>query len=78
MFKNFDEAGFDFNKVNRERILFYVDLEDEKIIEKEELGEEQKEGEEQVDQELTSSRHPVLIHPFPICREHVLLALFAN
>lgn len=42
MFKNFDEAGFDFNKVNRERILFYVDLEDEKIIQKEELCEEQK------------------------------------
>lgn len=32
VFKNFDEAGFDFNKVNRERILFYVDLEEEKII----------------------------------------------
>ena len=31
-----------------------------------------------MDKELSSSGHPVLIHPFPICREHVLMALFAN
>lgn len=38
MFKNFDEAGFDFNKVNRERILFHVNLEEEKVERKEESG----------------------------------------
>ena len=31
-----------------------------------------------MDDELNASSHPVLIHPFPICREHVLMALFAN
>ena len=33
VFKNFDETAYNFNQVNEKEILFYVDLEEEEIVE---------------------------------------------
>ena len=40
VFKNFDETAYNFNQVNEKEILFYVDLEEEEIVENDDADDE--------------------------------------
>ena len=71
MFKK-DTQGADLIKVNEDKILFFVDLENETVV-------AQRDPDAQVDmeEELDSSLHPVLINQYPLGLNHSILLLFA-
>ena len=68
---------FDFIGTNHEKIVCYVDIPNEVVIEKPESGEEKKEGEEEPELELNVSEgvHPLLLPPAPLSRGHVIFPL---
>jgi len=51
--------------------MFYLDLENEEILEKEQ-AKEVSDGDEKI-----GGMHPVLFNQYPICKDHCLLLLFA-
>ena len=67
----------DILKENEAQLLFYVDLDNETIIDK-----SQQEGESHADlddeEAASESKHPVLLNQYPICRGHSLFLLFAQ
>jgi hypothetical protein len=69
-----DTAGSDLIKVNEDKILFYVDLENEEVI----AQRQEKEGERDMEEELDASTHPVLINQYPLGKNHAILLLFAE
>lgn len=70
-----ETAGADLIKVNEDKILFYVDLENERVV-----VANTKDSDEQADmeEELGSGLHPVLINQYPLCLNHSILLLFAE
>lgn len=61
----------DIIKQNEKQIMFFLDLENEEIIEKEQ-AKEVSDGDEKI-----GGMHPVLFNQYPICKDHCLLLLFA-
>lgn len=58
-------------------MLFYVDIENETI--KESLDPNNSDfKEEDLEEEITQGAHPIVLNVFPICRKHVLMALFSE
>jgi len=80
VYKNFDEAKFNFNQASPKEILFYVNLDEEAIITKETVSKKEEEidfEENQLDDEISEfSHHPVLVNISPICMNHCILPLF--
>lgn len=66
-----DTQGADLIKVNEDKILFYVDLENENVVA------QWDEWEVDMEEELDSSLHPVLINQYPLGVNHSILLLFA-
>lgn len=82
LIKDFDETKFNYNQVEPEEILFYVDLENETIITKE-AYEKKKEDEmleeQNLEDEISSSEsHPILANISPVCPNHFILPLFVQ
>ena len=73
-------ANTDLLKENEGQILFYVDLDNEEIIDKERFEEEHKNGEGSDDgeQEISEKPHPMLFNQYPLCRAHSLFLLWAE
>jgi len=72
VFKNFSDV-----KITEDNVLFYVDIENESI--KETLEPSSAEfREEELEEEITQGAHPIVLNVFPICRKHVLMALFSE
>lgn len=69
-------ANTDLLKENNAQILFYVDLENEEIIDKVQF-EENKEDEDG-EQGIGEKPHPMLFNQYPLCQDHSLLLLFAE
>jgi hypothetical protein len=63
-------------KENEGQLLFYVDLENESLVDKSESKGKQ-EGED-LEDELQGSKHPILLNQYPICPNHSLFLLFAE
>jgi len=87
VFKSGAGAGKDTDilKENEAQLLFYVDLDNETVIDKsdaanKEKGEGGEADEEDVDEdeEIVNSKHPVLLNQYPICEGHSLFLLFAQ
>lgn len=74
VFKSGD-GNTDILEKNENLIMFYVDLENESIINKANGAEENKLDQ---DEELNSSKHPVLFNQYPCSANHSLLLLFAD
>jgi hypothetical protein len=71
----------DILKENEAQLLFYVDLDNEAIIDKSaEADSRQNGGEDDLDYEeaASESKHPVLLNQYPICEGHSLFLLFAQ
>lgn len=64
-------------KENGGQILFYVDLENEEIIDKATF-EEQKDDDEDGEGQIGERPHPMLFNQYPLCKSHSLLLLFAE
>lgn len=75
VFKN-DGADAGLIKTNEDKILFYVDLENEEIVDVEDRKAD-REGAD-LEEEVDSAVHPVLINQFPLGKEHAILLLFAE
>jgi hypothetical protein len=74
VFKSGD-TNSDILEKNEKLIMFYIDLENELIIDKQ--GEESKDKDDEG--ELgAESKHPVLLNQYPICQNHSLFLLFAD
>lgn len=65
-----ETGGADLIKVNEDKILLYVDLENERVIPEDEIKE--------ADPENISQGHPVLINQYPLGINHSILLLFAE
>lgn len=83
VFKSGAGAGgnTDILKENEQQILFYVDLENEAIIDKTgSVGADNNggTGEEDLEDEVQESKHPVLLNQYPVCSKHSLFLLFAE
>jgi hypothetical protein len=70
----FKSAGGDSDlvKENQNNILFFIDLENETIVEKE--GDQ----EQNLEEELQGGMHPVLINQYPLCKNHSIFLMFAH
>ncbi len=69
---------FDFLGENGEKIMCYIDIPNEAVIEKVEPKEEDKKGgEEEHELELNVSEgvHPLLLPSAPLCRGHVIFPM---
>jgi hypothetical protein len=75
VFKN-DGAETGLIEANKDKILFYVDLENEEIISNEKREAEKEDAD--LENEVDSAVHPVLINQFPLGKEHAILLLFAE
>lgn len=65
-------------KDNERQILFYVDLDNEEVIDKETLLAQKEEQEEDHEKDIDEKPHPMLFNQYPICTNHSLLLLFAE
>ena len=74
VFKSGD-GNTDILEKNENLIMFYVDLENETIVNKAQGGEENKADQ---NEELSDSKHPVLFNQYPCSANHSLLLLFAD
>lgn len=63
----------DILKENEGQILFYLDLENEAIVEK-----SAKTSAADAEEEVQGTQHPVLLNQYPICDNHSLFLLFAE
>jgi hypothetical protein len=68
-----ESVGADLIKANEDKILFFVDLENETVVPG---GQEAKETD--MEESLDASTHPVLINQFPLGENHSILLLFAQ
>lgn len=75
VFKN-EGIDSDLIEANKDKILYYVDLENEEIIDLEKR-ESEKEENTNLEAEVDSSVHPVLMNQFPLGKDHNILLLFA-
>ena len=55
--------------------MFYIDLENEAIINKQNNSEENKQD---TNDEVSDSKHPVLFNQYPVSANHALFLLFAD
>jgi hypothetical protein len=70
----------DLLATNDKQIMFYVDLEDEKIVSKE-VVDNKKKGimpAEDDSNDGDAKLHPVLLNQYPLCKGHSLVLLFAE
>ncbi len=67
----------DILKENEAQLLFYVDLDNETIIEKG-SGDSQAQADLDDEEAASDSKHPVLLNQYPICKGHSLFLLFAQ
>lgn len=74
VFKSGD-GNTDILEKNENLIMFYVDLENETIVNKVGSGEENKQDQ---NEDVSDSKHPVLFNQYPISPNHSLLLLFAD
>lgn len=75
VFKN-DGTDIGLIEANKEKILFYVDLENETVISIDKTNAEKEDA--NLEDEVKSAVHPVLINQFPLGKEHAILLLFAE
>ena len=81
VYQNFDEEQQNFNMVNQEEVLFYMDLDQEEIITKKEFEiideNEIQDGEKVLEREISkNSLHPVIINSSFAVKNHSILPLF--
>lgn len=77
VFKSGD-TNSDILEKNEKLIMFYVDLENEQIIDKVKPGEEAKNNQEEDGEQRQESKHPVLLNQYPCGQNHSLFLLFAD
>jgi hypothetical protein len=70
-------ANSDILKENESQILFYVDLDNEAILDKEKVK-KAKAKEIDEDDEIKGEVHPMLFNQYPMCKNHSLFLLFAE
>ena len=70
------ESDFDFMGANHDKIICYVDIPNEVVIETHESAEDKK-GKEEQELELNVSEgvHPLLLPPAPLCQGHVIFPM---
>lgn len=67
---------FDFIGANQEKIMCFVDIPNETVIEKEETKEEEKEsGEHNLELNVSEGVHPILMPIAPLCPGHVIFPM---
>ena len=66
----------DILKENEAQLLFYVDLDNESIVDKSAVD-GQGQGDLDDEEAASESKHPVLLNQYPICEGHSLFLLFA-
>lgn len=71
-------ANSDILKENDAQILFYIDLDNEEIIDKEKVNKIKAEGVVDEDDEIKGEVHPMLFNQYPLCKNHSLFLLFAE
>jgi hypothetical protein len=76
VFKN-EGTDADLIKANEDKILFYVDLENEEVVDAEKRKADKEEGAD-LEESVNSAVHPVLINQFPLGKDHAILLLFAE
>jgi hypothetical protein len=76
VFKN-EGTDADLIKANEDKILFYVDLENEEVVDVEKRNADKEEG-DNLEQSVNSAVHPVLINQYPLGKEHAIMLLFAE
>ncbi|CAI2372990.1 unnamed protein product [Moneuplotes crassus] len=76
VFKN-EGTDSDLIEQNKDKILYYVDLENEEIIDADKR-ESSKEDCDDCEEEVDSSVHPVLFNQFPLGKDHNILLMFAT
>lgn len=67
-------ANSDILKENEAQVLFYVDLDNEEIIDRD----KKKKGVVDEDDEIKGEVHPMLFNQYPLCKDHSLFLLFAE
>ena len=79
VFKNvLGDKESDLLKENDKEILFYLDLENEEVVDKEERNEIMEGAQTNLEEERNLSVHPVLINQYPLCKNHSIFLLFAD
>jgi len=71
---------FDFIGANKTRIVCYIDVPNETVIDKidsgaEEVEEEEKTKEPELEQNVSEGVHPLLMPPAPLCEGHVIFLM---
>ena len=67
-------ANSDILKENEGQILFYVDLDNEEIIDRD----KRKKADVDEDDEIKGEVHPMLFNQYPLCKDHSLFLVFAE
>ena len=68
----------DILKENEAQLMFYVDLDNEDVIDKAAVNPDEGNAKEDEDEDIVNSKHPVLLNQYPICEGHSLFLLFAQ
>ena len=76
VFKSGD-GNSDIVEKNENLIMFYVDLDNEMIIDKPSKNNEENKT-DAVEEQASESKHPVLFNQYPVCDHHSLFLLFAD
>lgn len=74
----FKSGGVDSDLLeqNDAQILFYLNLEDESIVEKDKA--QHASGQDSEEEDDRGSLHPVLFNQYPLCSDHSLMLMFAR
>lgn len=67
----------DILQENEAQLLFYIDLDNEAIVDKS-GGDQKMQDAEDEDEPAQESKHPVLLNQYPLCPGHSLFLLFAQ
>ena len=79
MFKSGGGKETDILKENEGQLLFYVDLENEALVDRAAgLPGVASDDRDELEQEVQGSKHPLLLNQYPLCRNHALFLLFAE
>lgn len=78
VFKSGGGKESDILKENEGQLLFYIDLENEHLIDKTGKVTGEVDQKDELEEELHSSMHPVLMNQYPLCKYHSLFLLFAE
>ncbi len=70
-----DGESQDLVRVNEDKILFYVDLENENVVPAEQRN---ADAPADMEEELQGSLHPILINQYPLGTNHSIILLFAD